>query len=342
MGVPARGPGRGRGRTGGCPGRRGGDPARRPPRDGPAGKRGNDRSNPGGDVPGPFARRVPRWTGPRFRWSRDGPSAPRGRSGNASPPRCRSSRGNGCSTCSSPSRRAGRRSSPVGSEPARPSSEQSLARYADADVIVYVGCGERGNEMTEVLAEFPELVDPSTGQAPHGADRPRREHLEHAGGRPRGFRLHRDHDRGILPGHGVPGGPPRRLHLPVGGGAPRDLLAPRGDARRGGIPDLPRHPPRRLLRAGAAGSSCLGGGEREGTVTIVSARSPLRGGLLGAGHAELPADRRRLLGPRPRPGASPSFPGGRTGRRATPSTPGRSTTGSGKTFRWNAPRSAAG
>lgn len=42
--------------------------------------------------------------------------------------------------------------------------EQSLARHADADVVVYVGCGERGNEMTDVLTEFPELVDPRTGR----------------------------------------------------------------------------------------------------------------------------------------------------------------------------------
>jgi len=42
-------------------------------------------------------------------------------------------------------------------------AEQSLARWADADVVVYVGCGERGNEMTEVLEEFPTLEDPRTG-----------------------------------------------------------------------------------------------------------------------------------------------------------------------------------
>ena len=41
--------------------------------------------------------------------------------------------------------------------------EQSLAKWAAADVVVYVGCGERGNEMAEVLDEFPELVDPRTG-----------------------------------------------------------------------------------------------------------------------------------------------------------------------------------
>ena len=42
-------------------------------------------------------------------------------------------------------------------------TEHSLARWADADVVVYVGCGERGNEMTEVLEEFPTLEDPRTG-----------------------------------------------------------------------------------------------------------------------------------------------------------------------------------
>lgn len=42
-------------------------------------------------------------------------------------------------------------------------TEHSLARWADADVVVYIGCGERGNEMTEVLEEFPHLVDPHTG-----------------------------------------------------------------------------------------------------------------------------------------------------------------------------------
>ncbi len=41
--------------------------------------------------------------------------------------------------------------------------EQTLAKYSNANVIVYIGCGERGNEMTEVLSEFPELDDPTTG-----------------------------------------------------------------------------------------------------------------------------------------------------------------------------------
>ena len=42
-------------------------------------------------------------------------------------------------------------------------SQQQLAKWCDADIIVYIGCGERGNEMTEVLTEFPELKDPRSG-----------------------------------------------------------------------------------------------------------------------------------------------------------------------------------
>ena len=42
--------------------------------------------------------------------------------------------------------------------------QHQLAKWADADIIVYIGCGERGNEMTDVLNEFPELVDPRTGK----------------------------------------------------------------------------------------------------------------------------------------------------------------------------------
>jgi V/A-type H+-transporting ATPase subunit A len=42
--------------------------------------------------------------------------------------------------------------------------QQTLAKWSDADIIVYIGCGERGNEMTEVLREFPELEDPKSGK----------------------------------------------------------------------------------------------------------------------------------------------------------------------------------
>lgn len=43
--------------------------------------------------------------------------------------------------------------------------QHQLAKWADAEVVVYVGCGERGNEMTEVLNEFPEIIDPNTGKS---------------------------------------------------------------------------------------------------------------------------------------------------------------------------------
>ncbi|MDO5688946.1 MAG: V-type ATP synthase subunit A [Tissierellia bacterium] len=43
--------------------------------------------------------------------------------------------------------------------------QHQLAKWADAEIVVYVGCGERGNEMTDVLNEFPELIDPQTGES---------------------------------------------------------------------------------------------------------------------------------------------------------------------------------
>ena len=43
-------------------------------------------------------------------------------------------------------------------------TQHSIAKWSDAQVVIYIGCGERGNEMTEVLQEFPELVDPRNGR----------------------------------------------------------------------------------------------------------------------------------------------------------------------------------
>lgn len=43
--------------------------------------------------------------------------------------------------------------------------QHALAKWSDVDLVVYIGCGERGNEMTDVLREFPELIDPRTGQS---------------------------------------------------------------------------------------------------------------------------------------------------------------------------------
>ncbi|MDR2485196.1 MAG: V-type ATP synthase subunit A [Treponema sp.] len=44
-------------------------------------------------------------------------------------------------------------------------TQHAIAKWCDADVIIYIGCGERGNEMTDVLTEFPELMDPRTGRS---------------------------------------------------------------------------------------------------------------------------------------------------------------------------------
>ena len=43
--------------------------------------------------------------------------------------------------------------------------QHQIAKWSDVDIVVYVGCGERGNEMTDVLNEFPELIDPTTGES---------------------------------------------------------------------------------------------------------------------------------------------------------------------------------
>ena len=43
-------------------------------------------------------------------------------------------------------------------------TQHQLAKWSDADIIVYIGCGERGNEMTEVLEDFPKLIDPKTNK----------------------------------------------------------------------------------------------------------------------------------------------------------------------------------
>jgi len=43
--------------------------------------------------------------------------------------------------------------------------QHQLAKWADAQIVVYIGCGERGNEMTDVLMEFPEIIDPETGES---------------------------------------------------------------------------------------------------------------------------------------------------------------------------------
>ena len=64
-----------------------------------------------------------------------------------------------------PVARGGRAAIPGGFGTGKTVLQETLAKWCHADIIVYVGCGERGNEMAEVLDEFPRLVDPRTGRA---------------------------------------------------------------------------------------------------------------------------------------------------------------------------------
>ncbi len=64
-----------------------------------------------------------------------------------------------------PVARGGRAAIPGGFGTGKTVLQETLAKWCHADIIVYVGCGERGNEMAEVLEEFPALIDPRTGRA---------------------------------------------------------------------------------------------------------------------------------------------------------------------------------
>ncbi len=80
---------------------------------------------------------------------------------------------------------------------------QQIVKWCDADVIVFVGCGERGNELADALADLAALEDPRTGGTPAGAHRGDRQHLQHAGDGARGQHLHRHDGRRVLPRHGL-------------------------------------------------------------------------------------------------------------------------------------------
>jgi V/A-type H+-transporting ATPase subunit A len=64
-----------------------------------------------------------------------------------------------------PLSRGGTAAIPGGFGTGKTMTQHAIAKWCDADVIVYIGCGERGNEMTDVLTEFPHLVDPRTGRS---------------------------------------------------------------------------------------------------------------------------------------------------------------------------------
>ena len=81
--------------------------------------------------------------------------------------------------------------------------QHQLAKWADAEIVVYIGCGERGNEMTDVLLEFPELEDPALRPAPYEEDPAHRKYFEYARRRARSVHIHGHHDSRILPRHGI-------------------------------------------------------------------------------------------------------------------------------------------
>ena len=64
-----------------------------------------------------------------------------------------------------PLSKGGTAASPGGFGTGKTMTQHAIAKWCDADLIVYIGCGERGNEMTDVLTEFPELIDPRTGRS---------------------------------------------------------------------------------------------------------------------------------------------------------------------------------
>ena len=64
-----------------------------------------------------------------------------------------------------PISRGGTAAIPGGFGTGKTMTQHALAKWCDADIIVYIGCGERGNEMTDVLTEFPELIDPRSGRS---------------------------------------------------------------------------------------------------------------------------------------------------------------------------------
>ena len=82
--------------------------------------------------------------------------------------------------------------------------QHQLAKWSDVDIVIYIGCGERGNEMTDVLARVPRTeVDPKTARTAdeaHGADC---KHLGYAGCGARGFDLYGHHDCGVFPRYGL-------------------------------------------------------------------------------------------------------------------------------------------
>ncbi len=128
-----------------------------------------------------------------------------------------------------PLARGGAAAIPGGFGTGKTITQHQLSKWCEADLIVYVGCGERGNEMTGILTELPAPPRPPHRAPAPGAHHSHRQHLQHAGGGPGGFHLHRHHPGRGFSRHGLRRGPDGRLHLPLGRGPAGNL---RDDWRR--------------------------------------------------------------------------------------------------------------
>ena len=175
--------------------------------------------------------------------------------------------------------------------------QQALAKWAHADVVVYVGCGERGNELTEVLQEFPELVDPRTGASlmqrtiliANTSNMPvaAREASIYTGitvaeyFRDQGYHVALMADSTSRWGEALREVSSRLEEMPAEEGYPAYLSSRLAEFYE---------------RAGAV--RCLGSAERDGSVTIIGAVSPAGRRLLRADHPALAAPRRHILGAR--------------------------------------------
>ena len=135
---------------------------------------------------------------------------------------------------------------------------QQITKWCDADVIVYVGCGERGNELADMLGELGRPQRSAQRRQAGRPDRGHREHLQHADDGARGQHLQRRRGRGALQGHGPGRRGGRGLHLALGGGAARVRVPQRRASGRGGVSGQPVVRPGRVLRAVRDGSGPAG------------------------------------------------------------------------------------
>ena len=153
--------------------------------------------------------------------------------------------------------------------------QHALAKWSDVDIVVYIGCGERGNEMTDVLREFPELVDPRTGQSLMK----RTVLIANTSDMPVAAREASSTPASPSPStSGIWGTTWRSLPTPPPAGrrpCGRCLAGwRRCPARRAIPPTLSSRLAQFYERAGSV--ECLGSGERRGSLTAVGAVSPPR------------------------------------------------------------------